>query len=649
MPENRQLTIQALIFLFILVAAPIALYAPGIGGEFLLDDKSNLENLGNTNNGVDSWEDARTFIFSGVSSSLGRPVALASFLIDAQDWPAQPEQFKHTNILIHTLSTIFLFAALLKLSQLIGREGTQGITLAALGALLWSIHPFQISTVLYVIQRMTELSTLFVFLGLWSYLHGRIKVKTNAGAGYTWMTVAIVVCGPLAILSKENGILLPLLIAIIEFTLLSQVARPKHWRYWAIPLLGIPVLVIFAFLIKSAFNDAQFANRDFTMIERVMTQWRILISYLFSFLFPIDTPSLFRDDFPVSKGLFSPISTILSALIIFSSITIAFIFRKKHAVASFAILWFFCAHLLESTVLSLELYYEHRNYLPFAGPAIAFAYYGCLLIEQHKQKAMLGIGLLLCTLAATTWNYSATWGDDRKLQKTWYEENPNSVRTTIRYAMNELKELDYESALAATGRTVERYPENVTARIFHTTVLCVANQLTEEDYQRLAYMAANNFYDSAAFSRFQHLHELVRDRYCVQVSQRGMLNLINKFIDNPYTPARGNGVMMGYHLMKSEIYSTKKALEPTLRELDLAFEATPSIDILLKKAQILTVTHNFDRAEKTLSVAKLVDKTRDRLIPSRMDEINMAQKFIDAGRKAIQRKQLRSQSNSPLK
>ncbi|MFC1747886.1 hypothetical protein ACFL2V_03685 [Pseudomonadota bacterium] len=636
MIENRQLTIQAFIFLSILVVAPITLYWPGLGGEFLLDDTSNLQNLAHTGGGIDSADDARAFVFGGVSSTLGRPVSLATFLIDGQDWPAHPESFKYTNILIHTLSTIFLFAALLKLSQLLGKESRQALLFSAMGALLWSIHPLQISTVLYVVQRMTELSALFVFLGLWSYFHGRLKVKTNAGAGYTWMTVAIIICGPLATFSKENGFLLPFLIGVVEFTLLSQVARPKHWKYWAIPLLGIPTFIIIAYLTKSTFNEAPFANRDFTMAERVLTQGRILMDYISSILLPIDTPHLFHDNIAVSKGLFSPFTTFLSAVAVISAIVIAVIFRKKYFVASFAVLWFFAGHILESTVLSLELYYEHRNYLPLAGPAIAAAYYACLLVERFKQPAVIGISILFCVLAATTWNYSATWGDDKKLQATWYKENPDSVRTTIRYAMNEMKEFKFDSAMQATTKMVDLYPEHLTARIFHTTVLCLADKMNEEDYTLLAHMAANSYYDASAFSRFKHLYELVRDRYCVQISQRGMLNLINKFIENPFTSARGNNVLMGYHLMKSEIYSSKKALEPTLKALDNAFEANPSIDIILKKVHILTITRNFDKAEDTLTLARLVDKTRGKLIPSRMDEVRKAQKFIDAGRKATQ-------------
>ena len=235
MQNQPQPALRAFCFLTILISLTLVLYWPGISGHFLLDDATNLESL-QLNNGVDSFDDARTFIFGGISSSLGRPVSLASFLINAQNWPADPEPFKYTNILLHVLNTVLLFGFIYKLFQLLGRQTNQSLTIAFCGSLIWAIHPLQISTVLYVIQRMTELAALFIFAGLLCYIKGRQKYADNTGNGFGWMTTGVVIMGALATLSKENGFLLPLLILVTESTLLNHIPRPKYWRYWAIPL-----------------------------------------------------------------------------------------------------------------------------------------------------------------------------------------------------------------------------------------------------------------------------------------------------------------------------------------------------------------------------------------------------------------------------
>ena len=93
-------------------------------------------------------------------------------------------------------------------SSMIGRSDAQG--LAVVATAVWLIHPMQISTVLYVVQRMTELAALFCLCGLLAYLKGRaLACAGRLKQGYAWMTAGLVLGTPLAILAKENGALLP--------------------------------------------------------------------------------------------------------------------------------------------------------------------------------------------------------------------------------------------------------------------------------------------------------------------------------------------------------------------------------------------------------------------------------------------------------
>ncbi len=643
MTNNRLPTLQAFIFLTILVAAPITLYWPGITGEFMLDDVSNLSTLRYQGDGIKTWDDARYFIFEGVPSALGRPISVATFLLNAQDWPAEEEPFKYTNILIHTLSTVILFAALLKLMRLLGRADTDALLIAGLGALVWSIHPAQISTVLYVVQRMTEMAALFVFAALWCYLHGRSRVTTHLISGYGWMSFAIVICGGLAVLSKENGALLPILLLVLEFTLLAHLPRPKHWCWWKNIMLIAPSVFIAGYLIKAIFNyDTQFLNREFTMYERVLTESRILWDYLGNFLFPLNSPTLFHDDFTISKGLFAPFTSAISILLIAISIWLAIRIRRQQPFISFAILWFFAGHLLESTVLSLELYYEHRNYLPYAGFAIAIGYYLSQLILNFKIKGVIAITPVFLILGALTWQHTNDWGDESKLVARWHDEHPKSVRTTIRHTMNLITEDRFDEAVQLTSKMIEYAPEHLTARVFHTTVLCLTDRMTEKDYYILANMAEKSFYTSAAFSRFNHLFELVRDHYCVQISEKGIVNIINKLLQNPYTQYRGPMTTMGYYLMKAEIYSNRKLLGPTIQALNAAYKAYPTVDILMRKAFILTATRHFDEAEQAVFTARELDKSRNKFVPSHEEEFNKAQALIDKGRELLKKGQLKA-------
>ena len=67
--------------LLLLTLLTVAVYWPGLAGGFLFDDYPNLDDMGNYG-GVVDWDSFRAFVFSGWSGPTGRPVSLASFLLD---------------------------------------------------------------------------------------------------------------------------------------------------------------------------------------------------------------------------------------------------------------------------------------------------------------------------------------------------------------------------------------------------------------------------------------------------------------------------------------------------------------------------------------------------------------------------------------
>ena len=131
----------------------------------LLDDYVNLSPMGE-NGGVNNLQNFLRFVFGNSSGPTGRPVSMISFLIDAQDWPPRVAAFKYTNILMHTLNGVVLSWFALTLFQLLGLDSKRSSLLALLLSALWLLHPLNSTTTLYVIQRMTQLMTLFTLAAL---------------------------------------------------------------------------------------------------------------------------------------------------------------------------------------------------------------------------------------------------------------------------------------------------------------------------------------------------------------------------------------------------------------------------------------------------------------------------------------------------
>src|SRR5690606_30370486 len=91
--------------------------------------------------------------------------------------------------------------------------------LALFVATVWLLHPLLSSTVLYVVQRMTQLSALFTLLALISYITARRTLPTQHRKGLLLLFVLTPLLTLAAFLSKENGALAPLLCLCIEFFL----------------------------------------------------------------------------------------------------------------------------------------------------------------------------------------------------------------------------------------------------------------------------------------------------------------------------------------------------------------------------------------------------------------------------------------------
>ena len=147
-------------------------YWPGRNGPFLFDDFSNLAPLGDYGQ-IDTWWKAVAYVTSGFAGPTGRPLALATFLLDARNWPAAPEAFKLTNVAIHLLNGALLAGLCAALARALGLTRRPAAWAGVLAAGLWLLDPFWVSTTLYVVQRMAMLAATFVFAGLWGYAHGR--------------------------------------------------------------------------------------------------------------------------------------------------------------------------------------------------------------------------------------------------------------------------------------------------------------------------------------------------------------------------------------------------------------------------------------------------------------------------------------------
>ena len=253
-----------------------------------------------------------------------------------------------------------------RLLKLLYPQGDTGQARATglLAAGIWMVHPLQVSTVLYSVQRMAQLSALFMVLALLVCLRlvqDRDETLTRgrallAAAGFWMLTL-------LAVLSKENGILAPVLLLAIWLSLPVVTRRmftADNARRILFALTGwLPVAagaVLALFLLN--WIAAGYASREFTLVERVLTQPYVLAQYLQSILVPdYRHMGLYLDDIPV-RGAADYLAWLLLSVTLALPV-LALALRHRAPVLCFAVLWFYACHTLESTIIPLEMAFEH--------------------------------------------------------------------------------------------------------------------------------------------------------------------------------------------------------------------------------------------------------------------------------------------------
>lgn len=520
----------------LLLLACVIAYLPGLKGPFIFDDFGSIAPLGSLG-GVTDWTTFKAFVLGGFAGPTGRPLALLSFLIDANNWPADPWPFKRTNLAIHLVNGVLLGVLIRKILHVLEIDKQNAQWVALVSAALWLLHPFLVSTTLYAVQRMAQLSTLFIFLGLIGHLYGRSLIARNVLGAYAVMSLSVVFFTLLAMLSKENGILLPLLIGVMEFTIIAsqreQIAALN--RYWKWLFVIAPAIVIFLYLGEKVFRQNFFdviAPRDFSIYERVLTQPRVLLDYLQHWFVPkLYTAGVFQDHFVKSTGLFSPITTAISAFFHVFIITISIINRRKWPLFALAALFFYAGHILESTVLNLELYFEHRNYL-----AAAFLFLPLVDLLQRKgsRRSFVAVAAVALLILTGLTRYSATvWEDYPSMVEAAARKAPTSARAQGQYSTNLFNAGRVDESIEVIDRAIQILPGNGFLLLTRSSILCQLGILSDGDIDHMASIFSEKLFDPRSLEMYTTLASLVVNGRCPQVSLDVFRRMFSKMLQVP--------------------------------------------------------------------------------------------------------------------
>lgn len=384
-------------------------FLPGLPGEFIFDDIPNIttnQSLHLAELNLDNL--VRTALTPQPSGST-RSLPSLSFAIDY--WRAggpDPATFKTTNLLIHALTAFALAWLLRNLLLVAGVSETRARWAAPALALAWAVHPLLVSSVLYTVQRLQTMGTLFLVLALLAYLQAR-RAQIAGRSGRTGLLGAALLW-VIALSCKEDSATLPAYTLAMELTVLrfaaadASLAKRIRRGYLLATTAGIALYLLV--VIPHYWSWDAYTGRDFSTPERLLTQARVLVMYLWQIVLPLPSHMPFYYDWLApSRGLLQPWTTLVSILLIAGLLALAWQQRQKRPLLSLGIFVFFSAHFITSNVIGLELAFEHRNHFGLIGVLLAI---GSVLAEVSQrirlrpiQQAIACCMLLLALGGAT--------------------------------------------------------------------------------------------------------------------------------------------------------------------------------------------------------------------------------------------------------
>ena len=406
-----------------LVASSAISYWPSLGGGFIWDDETLI-----TKNSIVQSSSGLYRIWFTTEPIDYWPVTNTSFWLEWRIWGANPTGYHVTNLVLHVLNSLLIYAILQRLS----------IPGAFLAAWLFALHPVNVESVAWIAQRKNTLSLFFFLLSLLAYLkwHSTIwrtdksravrAARSAIGLGFYWLSL---LSFALAMLSKGSVAILPVLLLLIAWWQRGRITSKDVWGTAPFFVLAIVLTAVNVWFTTHGLDET---IRTATFAQRLAGAGAVVWFYLYKALLPLDLVFIYPQwNIDTQRAVWwLP----LLAMLCLSAVLVWKCRTRWGSVLLFA--WaFFCIALLpvmglvDVYFMKFSLAADHYQYVAIiAVVALAAAAIstGTSRLQPRWRAAVYSLtGVLLCALGMLTWRQSATYRDAVTLYKNTLAGNPS--------------------------------------------------------------------------------------------------------------------------------------------------------------------------------------------------------------------------------
>ena len=456
---------RTLLVCALLVGATVAVYGQTLRFDFIgYDDPQYVIESAPIRAGLTA--DGVAWAFRGVHHGNWHPLTTLSYQLDVALHGLRPGGFHLTNVVLHVLNTLLLFAVL--------RSMTGAFHRSAAVAALFALHPLHVESVAWISERKDVLSTFFGFLAMAAY----VAYARRGGPGrYLLATL----CLALSLMAKPMLVTLPLVFLLLDYWPLARMGPGRGaagtrsgWAHLMplciekVPLLALSLAASLVTMMVQRPTPAEAVPVPLRVANAIVSYVR----YVLKTLWPVNLGPLYPHP-NLAGGVPWTTGQIGAAAALLAVVTAAMVLiRGRRPYALVGWLWYLgtLVPVIGIVQVGSQAMSDRYTYVPLIGLFIVVVWGsvdlgGACAVSRPRLRtrgpwlaALAGV-IVLAALAARSWHQGRYWRGSIVLLRHAVEVAPNSaiMHTSLGVALDRQGSTDeaiehYRRALAIDSR-----------------------------------------------------------------------------------------------------------------------------------------------------------------------------------------------------
>jgi tetratricopeptide (TPR) repeat protein len=452
MAKTKPAAARSDLYIYILLAAAVfAVYSQVLHFDFVTyDDPDYVTTNVHVHDGLTAGS-IEWALKSGYANN-SFPLTWISHMLDWQLFGADSGWHHFTNVWIHALSTLLLFAVLKRM--------TGSRWQSALAAFLFGVHPLHVESVAWVAERKDVLSGLFWILTLWAY-----SAYAERSGAVRYLLTLFLFC--LGLMAKPMLVTLPVVLLLLDRWPLRRGTKIVEKIPFFVASLAASAMAYFA-------QQKQSATVSLAVIPVLVRFENSLISYavyILKTLWPTDLAVFYP--YPTESLVF-PAAIAGAALLAVTVIVIRAFSRRPYLAVGW--LWYLVTLLPVIGLIQIgaQARADRYTYIPMIGLSIAMVWGAAELLQPWPKVRLAAAAAVCAACLILTWIQVQYWSDSISLYRHTIAASPDSY--LIRFNLAALLE-----ERGDRGEAVEQFRETVRRRPDYALAHAALGQLLAKE------------------------------------------------------------------------------------------------------------------------------------------------------------------------